>query len=107
MILQVVSWVLIAVGAVAATGGVASLHRGSRGRWRADPMGRHLMGTMLSLAVILLINTVAIVVSMVVSRAVVAAWFVWPYLAAFGWVDYMLCRRWWLLRHPPKDSPTP
>lgn len=107
MIGRMLSWLLVAVGTVPTVGFVASLHVRSRGAWRRDAMGRHLMGTMAALAAVFLINTTAIVVSLVIGAPATLTWFVWPYLAAFGWVDLMLWRRWWLLHHPPADSPQP
>lgn len=70
-------------------------------------MGRHLMGTMAALATVLLISTLSIVVTLTLGAPATLTWFVWPYLAAFGWVDVMLWRRWWLLHHPSTAGESP
>lgn len=107
MIARMVSWLLVVAGTLPAVGFVVSLHRRSRGTWRRDAMGRHLMGTMAALATVLAISTLSIVVTLTLGVSATLTWFVWPYLAAFGWVDAMLWRRWWLLHHPPADSRPP
>lgn len=104
---RIVAGLLTLAGAVPAVGFVVSLHRRTSGGWRADFMGRHLMGTMLSLATIYLISTLGWVVMAATGKPLVATWFVLAYLAAFVWVDAMLWRRWWHLWHPPADSAEP
>lgn len=103
---RILAGLLTLAGAVPAVGFVVSLQRATGGRWRADFMGRHLMGTMASLATIYLVSTFGWVFMAITGKPLVATWFVLIYLAAFVWVDVMLWRRWWHLHHR-HDLPAP
>lgn len=91
---------LAAGGALPALGFAVSLVRHSRGAWRHDAMAKHLVGTMAALGAVLGVSAAAVAVTVLTGQPSTGTWFAVPYVGAFVWVDVMLWRRWWLLKHP-------
>lgn len=94
MTAAVIGSLLITVAAILATGFIIDYARLSKGQWRRDPIGRHLMVYVMVDAAVLLLGAVRFAGG----AGLDTGWFAWIRVVVFVGVPWTIGWRWLILR---------